>query len=223
MTKNTEKNAWIRSLKTTIKDKVFPQMVCLLCEDVPVLESGLCEECENQMRKVPKLVQNPKDHPAVYTLALFPYESTARDYVLLLKNGIWDIPSTYLAQHMAQAYKKENWDCDWVVPVPIPYFRKCKRGYNQAEKLAQSVAECLSLPCKDILHAKSSLIQQKLLNRMQRLESRNNAYSCKADLSGKTILLIDDVITTGTTTKACANELRKAGAKKVYILCALYA
>lgn len=110
---------------------------------------------------------------------------------------------------------------DALVPVPTYRAKLRKRGYNQAECLANALAKRLGLPCyKRILCRLSTKIwAQARLQRKERFSHAKKAYAIRKpmDLSGKTILLIDDVMTTGSTVNACATHLKHLGAK-VYVL-----
>ena len=124
-----------------------------------------------------------------------------------------------------------NWetDCiDMVIPVPLHIKRFKKRGFNQAYLLVRSwskIAE--TFPgfsdvkiCKDILVRKKSTRQQTGLDRKKRMENVKHAFGLKnsSKIQGKNILLVDDVLTTGATSDACAEVLMQGGAACVDVL-----
>ena len=105
-----------------------------------------------------------------------------------------------------------------IVPVPLHPKRLKERGYNQASKLGQNLSRLTNIPfnSKAIIKIKPTKSQQGL-SREDRLINLNGAFIGKKEIvKDKTILLIDDVITTGSTLKACSQALYKAGAKSVY-------
>ncbi|MCX7934625.1 MAG: phosphoribosyltransferase family protein [Planctomycetota bacterium] len=108
---------------------------------------------------------------------------------------------------------------DAVVPVPLHRQRLRERGYNQAEILARGVARRLPAPLRlDILIRSRYTPAQALLPHIQRLGNPGGAFAARASFVGATLLLVDDVMTTGATLSACARALRAAGARRVYAL-----
>ena len=105
-----------------------------------------------------------------------------------------------------------------VIPVPLFPARQKKRGYNQSELLARAFCQKtgLALDVKSLVRVRDTGSQTKL-GREARVENMSGAFKVKdpAAVKGKTVLLIDDVATTGSTLEACAQALRLAGAKRV--------
>jgi ComF family protein len=101
--------------------------------------------------------------------------------------------------------------------VPLHRSRLKKRGFNQAELLARGVAEKIKAPVSDTLEAVRSTRDQVELSAAQRRANVAGAYSATAPVCG-TILLVDDVFTTGATMSACAATLLRAGATEVHAL-----
>ena len=113
---------------------------------------------------------------------------------------------------------------DGVCWVPVSKKRRKSRGYDQSELLAKRVAKELSLPACAALqkHAERNP-QSQLKDAALRQANASGAFSVRpdADVSGKTLLLIDDIVTTGATLSECCRILRQAGAKHIY--CAAFA
>lgn len=111
---------------------------------------------------------------------------------------------------------------DLVVPVPLHWWRHSRRGYNQAELLARAIARHAGLPFSTRALARRRAGRRQLgLSRQERLRSLAGCYTARAPrVRGLTILLVDDVVTTGATLEACARTLLRAGAAGV-IGCAL--
>ncbi|MCX6808313.1 MAG: ComF family protein [Candidatus Berkelbacteria bacterium] len=107
-----------------------------------------------------------------------------------------------------------------IIPVPLHKKRLKTRGFNQSYLLAQQLSMKLVLPLLGGIVRKKETHQQVGLDRSHRIRNMEDAFVCKNQLSliGKTILLIDDVVTTGATLNACAKALKGAGAKKVIAL-----
>ena len=109
-------------------------------------------------------------------------------------------------------------DVDVVVPVPVPYGRLVERGYNQAALLARPLVGELGARFAPLaLHRVDGSVKQASLNRKQRLENLRGAFSVRQRwaIEGRTVLLVDDVSTTGATLAACRAVLEEAGAAAV--------
>jgi ComF family protein len=123
---------------------------------------------------------------------------------------------------MAEAFF-ENWgreDFDLLAPVPLHPKRRRERGYNQSELLAQALARQIALPCMTCLVRTRPTIPQVGLSDSQREENVRKAFQCcdSKRISGKRILLIDDVMTTGATVSSAARALVEEGALRVSVL-----
>ncbi|MEX0275664.1 MAG: ComF family protein [Flavobacteriaceae bacterium] len=109
---------------------------------------------------------------------------------------------------------------DLVVPVPLHPKKLRKRGYNQVSKFAHCLAQHLSVPVReDILVKTANTKTQTKKGRVGRWLHSHDLYLVKegVDLLGQSILLVDDVITTGATMEACSLALKKAGNPKIYL------
>ena len=116
-----------------------------------------------------------------------------------------------------------NWnreDFDALVPVPLHPRRRRERGYNQSELLTRCVARQLTLPCCEGLARVRPTAPQVGLTDSQRQENVRNAFRCcnAGQISGRRILLVDDVMTTGATVASAAQALLDGGALRVSVL-----
>ncbi len=103
-----------------------------------------------------------------------------------------------------------------LVPIPTPTLRRLSRGYNQAEVIAKTYANHLSLPYLLVLRRKNSTRKVKLASRYKRLHASTTMYiSQKEAVAGRDIILIDDVTTTGATLFEAHKILKQAGAQTV--------
>lgn len=126
------------------------------------------------------------------------------------------------AEMMAEQY------ADWVkrkqitelIPVPLHASRKRSRGYNQAELLAEELGKRWGLPVrKNVVFRIKKTKRQKELNDRERAQNLKNAFGVSAKWSpGKSVLIIDDIYTTGSTIHHLAKILKMAGVQKVYFL-----
>jgi ComF family protein len=112
----------------------------------------------------------------------------------------------------------EKWD--WLVPVPLHPIKQREREFNQAELIAEQLAGATGIPVKTgLLRRVLPTRTQTQLTRSQREANMKNAFVAdeRAGLNGERIVLIDDVLTTGATTSACAQVLIAAGAGDVCV------
>jgi ComF family protein len=111
-------------------------------------------------------------------------------------------------------------DIDFIVPMPLHWTRRFLREFNQAEVIAVVVAGALGRPvCARVLRRKKRTTQQAGLPRELRLRNPIGAFTVRRPVAvrGKTVLLLDDVLTTGATAAEAARALKQAGAKAVYV------
>jgi competence protein ComFC len=123
-----------------------------------------------------------------------------------------------LSKHLIELYNHLNWNVDVVTPVPLSSTRIRQRGYNQAGVLARPLAYSIQKPYRPAAIWRTRETQSQVsLSRQERKANVNGAFKADEGLvRGKTILVIDDVATTGSTINACAKALRHAGASAVF-------
>ena len=136
----------------------------------------------------------------------FKYESVYRcaDYLVELMEPV------------LKTIRADDYDC--LVPVPLHYDRQWTRGFNQAEVLARLIGKRLGLPVNTDLKRGVNTRKQAKLRVSQRRENVKKAFYTKASYEGQRVLVVDDVLTTGSTVCACAKVLREAGAVDVAAL-----
>ena len=146
----------------------------------------------------------------------------ARAVINLKFNGRLDHADP-LGQMIAAAFFFNGFDeeqYDVIVPVPLSLGRLMKRGYNQAEALAETAARFIKLPVKHRWLKKTRhCAPQASLPRNERWQNVTGAFSANSQgLRSKNILLIDDIMTTGATSSTAARALKQAGANRVGVL-----
>ena len=135
-------------------------------------------------------------------------------------NALWFEPflADLLMRVAVPALREEKWDV--IVPVPLHPTKERERGFNQATLIATQLARALGLPLNENLVRRVTPTRtQTLLTKKQRADNVRRAFAAVpgAKLSGERIVLVDDVLTTGATTSACARILRKLGAGDVCV------
>src|SRR5262245_22864190 len=155
-------------------------------------------------------------------LRLGPYDGLLRDVILRLKHsageGLAETLGELWAEHAEAALGAAG--AQVVVPVPLHWRRRLARGYNQSAVLAEALASRLRLPCRPgWLRRIRHTAQQTLQAPSNRPANVRGAFrAARADaLKGKAVLLVDDVLTTGSTASEAARALRESGAGSVVV------
>lgn len=195
-------------------DLVFPPR----CANCGRVDTTWCEICQTILDTVP-IIAHQRDVPALDgAAATAVHEGILQSAAQALKyEGVRTL-AIPLARRLNHALMAMNWPVDVLIPVPLHLKRLSERGYNQAQLLAECLARASGLP-----HAPAALtrtrntVSQVGLNRQERLNNLVDAFQANAQIvAGKSILLIDDVLTTGATLTGCAQAVRDAGAAAVY-------
>jgi ComF family protein len=118
----------------------------------------------------------------------------------------------------APELRRERWD--WIVPVPLHPVRQREREFNQAHRLALPLSAATGIPLNArLLERVETTRTQTMLSRDERAANVRKAFAVRRarQLGGERIVLVDDVLTTGATTNACARALRQAGAGDICV------
>lgn len=130
--------------------------------------------------------------------------------------------SLYYASEMALRYKNLicQWDPEVIIPVPLHARRRRRRGYNQSLDVARELGRLLGIPVADKLVVRvKNTSPQKQLGHKGREKNLRNAFALKYRIQGaKSVLLLDDIYTTGSTVDGVSKVLKQAGVEKVYFL-----
>ena len=192
-----------------------PPHRCYLCEEENWLgEDGLCDAC----RQAVKLAISPAPPTGLDGLwAGLQYSDELSTVFYRFKKKERLDYTPFLAQFISIP---EEWNAELLLPVPLHWWREYRRTYNQSFLLAEYVSSRYGIPiCQELLTRTRATPQQKLLNEKQRRTNLKGAFRAAPECKGRSIVLIDDVVTTGSTLSECARTLKKAGAYRVYAAC----
>jgi ComF family protein len=154
------------------------------------------------------------------TVALGWYRQDLKECLHRLKYGGRSNLAKPLGQLLGRRVAEEGWpDLAAIVPIPLHPQRLKERGYNQSRLLARQVATSLALPLTDLLIRTQNTLPQAKMSRSERFGNLQGAFQLKTPppypLAGKTLLLVDDIFTTGATLEAASALLMSRGAGKV--------
>lgn len=163
--------------------------------------------------------------PIEKAAALFFYErqSETSHIIHLMKYFGHPEAALFMGRMLAEEAKDDNFfdGIDIILPIPITRKRQRERGYNQSEYIAKGINEITGIPIvKGAVVRKSFGKSQTKMNRWQRNDNVKDAFQVKdiGKLKDKHILIIDDIVTTGATIIACANEIKCCGDIKISVL-----
>lgn len=149
------------------------------------------------------------------------FDGALREAILGLKyrRAVWLEPM--LSDLLEQAARHQNLDqIDLICSVPLHRWRRWRRGFNQSELLARGLSKRLKIPYIKCLHRIKPTPTQTSLSKSARRENVHGAFrACKTNLlTDKTVLLLDDVKTSGATVSECSRILKRAGTSRVDVL-----
>ena len=211
-----------------VKDTVWPeQALCLCCHRVlrkvdrilqpETAEPLVCAECLDELEDE-KLVD---DFTTVglflQSVSAFPYGGHARHLVIDLKYNTQAAAAEVMIPYLAEAAKKiRKLPPDTVITwVTMPPNRKLERCIDHGRLLAEGTAKALGLECRQLLIRKNGGHPQQGLSERDRKTNVKGRFSvCEGELPAS-VLLVDDVLTTGSTLEECAKVLREAGVREV--------
>ena len=150
--------------------------------------------------------------------AVYPFEGVIRSAAHAFKYRNYRALAPELAMLLASRLKSAQIPATLLVPVPMHPRRERSRGYNQAALLAHELGKLTGIPVgQDVLkRVVDSPPQVQRTSRAERMRIAEGTFSATKPVEGESVLLIDDVVTTGSTMAACANALRDASADSVW-------
>ena len=192
---------------------------CAFCHRLTAgREERICPQCAASLPLTPKGAQTQKLRHIETCVSPLYYEDTVRESLLRYKfRGVNAYAELY-AEFIAKCIDENQVFCDSITWVPLSRKRLRRRGYDQARLIAVELAKRLEIPCMAALRKRRDNPPQSGIRRPeQRRANVSGVYSALpgVELSGKHILLVDDIVTTGATLSECAAVLRQSGASRV--------
>ena len=195
------------------------RFLCAECEpSLPRLERPFCTRCGDRGREpfCDWCVSTPPNVNGVRAPYLF--EGVVREMVHDLKYRNVRACAGELAGLMADCARRNNLSPDVLVPVPLHRSAERQRGYNQSALLCRELAKLTRIPMRtrSLTRKRDTPAQVSMGSHDERRHNMVGAFECGADVRGLAVLVIDDVVTTGSTMFACADALKAAGAASVW-------
>ena len=238
-----ENQAWFQPLVATAWRRFVNAVTpahCLACAE-PVEETAcLCAACWSKLHLLEEPVCHVMGTPFAYepgegvlsaqalshpppwqsARAAVVFDDLSREIIHAFKYADRMEAGLLMARLMARAGRRLVAQADVIVPVPLHWTRLWKRRFNQAAFLAQYLARTANKKFDPALLKRRKATSQVGLHARERHKNMRRAFATRPGLSlaGKSVLLVDDVRTTGATTAACVEALQKAGAASVHVL-----
>ncbi len=204
-------SGYLKKIITVITDLVYPRR-CPYCHDIIESYEYACKKCLS-------IIPSDGIHQGVglgyRCVSALPYKEKYRRAMLNFKfkdktqySKEFAVP---IAEEIRKSYPDMVFDCITYVPMHIKALKN--RGYNQSELLANDVAQLLKIPCVNTLNkVKETVPQHSIKKARERRTNLRGAFKVvdKNYLKGKTILLLDDIVTTGSTLGECCKMLQRA-------------
>ena len=198
-------------------DAVMP-LRCVFCgARTREPEKHVCSGCDADLPRIaspPPPASSPLDAEVTPLAYEFPVDAAIK--ALKFQRKLFYAPA--FSGILCAASRMLPDGIDAVLPVPLHWRRRWFRGFNQAHEIAKPVAKKLGVPILGNVRRKRSTTFQSGLSASERANNLRSAFAVRGKLSCEHVLIVDDVITTGTTVRQLARVVKKAGANKVSAL-----
>lgn len=209
--------------KNSLLDLLFPP-VCIHCgKRINKQNDFLCKDCLNKIEYLIPLITKVEGLSYDFLISIVRYREVVVSIIHNLKFYNLSSISDFIAELIYKQIKKNKLvlDVNLIIDVPLHLVRKRERGYNQASLIAKKLANLLGVDYDgEIIERVSNTVSQATLEHDKRERNINQAFKLKKniDLKHKSVILLDDVFTTGSTAEECCKVLKSAGPKKITVL-----
>lgn len=194
---------------TDCKSKLIP-ITSIKCDHCGRLTSNptlFCESCSGKNENI-DTARSVYSYNEAIAKIIYNFKYSSKTYI-----------KDIFSEELSRVYLNNFWVSDYLTYIPMSKERLLDRGYNQSKLMAEGLSEILKVPTVELVEKVCETDRQATLTASQRKDNLKGSFKGKKiDLKGKTITVIDDVLTTGVTMDLVAKELKKMGASKVYAL-----
>lgn len=189
---------------------LYPPLCPYCCRPISEDTSGPCKECVNEPHPYQRIISTTAyQEPMISLIHLFKY----RNYDYLA-----DFFASLMIEHLSKIGFKAN-SYHWIIPVPIHRHKLKERGYNQTELLAKLLSNYFKIPLiNDIIIVTQTRPSQTTLQKDKRQKNVEGIFRVKKEIKNKRIILVDDIFTTGATTRASCQALKEKGADIITVI-----
>jgi len=185
--------------------------LCIYCSSpINHTPNNICKKCTNKLYPYDKIISiTAYKEPMITLIHYFKY----KNYDFLAK-----FLSSLMSEHLLNSGFNLN-EYDFITSVPAHPTRLKERGYNQAELLGKLLSNSFKIPFKNgIINAKIIKPSQTILHKAEREINVKGSFGVKERMMNKKIILVDDIVTTGSTIKVISEALKKKGADNVTVI-----
>ena len=193
-------------------------------------ETAICNDClasikiaedERLRKEYERKFLSTKIISGFTSLFVFEKDKAIQSYIHSIKYNKRFLNARFLGELIAQKLSSQinNWNTDYLVPVPLHQLRIAERGFNQTKYIASGISKEMDIKVRNSLLRRTKYTEtQTNLSLVEREENIANAFKVRQtrSIKNKSFLLVDDVITTGATIRECGKVLLNAGANKIY-------
>lgn len=195
-------------------DLLFPPR----CAGCGQIDTAWCANCQTAINQLAFATNIDVHQPLSGAAAAAWHTGIIREAVQALKYDNARTVAKPLGKRLAACLEQQYWTVDIIIPVPLHTKRLSERGYNQARLLAEQVAAMTGIPCQpEGLRRIRETQSQVTMSGAERLTNISDAFEANSSIvNGQSVLIVDDVYTTGSTLGACGEALIKSGAERVF-------
>lgn len=207
-------------IKKFLKSFFFNENYCFFCKENIIKNSYLCEECISKIRKYDKDIFNDYGEECFKKDIIFYYSGMLKTKIKEFKfeNGVY-LKKPFGKLIFDNLDKSLIEKMDYIAYVPSSKKKIRQRGYNHSKLFAEEISKYSNILLFNNLYKVKNTKSQHFLSLEERSVNLNNSFLVDCDLTGKNILLIDDIHTSGATIDECYKELKKANCNFVWAVC----
>lgn len=202
----------------TILDLLFPPR-CAFCHRLTEGGERVCDDCKKTISYTDKSSEKQALKNISCCVSPLYYEGSVRESLLRYKFGGISSYADIYAEYIVKCIDENEISCDIITWVPLSAKRLRRRGYDQAKLIADELSKLTGIRCLNLLRkTRNNPTQSGTGTAEKRRVNVAGVYSAKnpADIVGKRILLVDDIVTTGATLSECARVLKANGAAEIF-------
>jgi competence protein ComFC len=217
-----------KRIKCCVCGRDAKEAVCSTClSQLEYIEGRVCLKCgkgiddEYDANICPDCKRADKNFDMAFSC--FEYKDMGKTIIHKLKYENCKEVAQTLGRLMIQKIAEESINLDAIVPVPIHKSKELKRGFNQAQLIAEEIAASVGLPLWDCIIRTKVTTDQFKLDKVNRNLNVHNAFCINLlynNVKYENVLLVDDVYTTGSTVDECSRILKQQGAKRIFVITA---